>query len=312
MASLQNERFHGWIVREAIGAGGLAEVFRVEHSDDPRSHAALKVLRPERVGDSRHGDAIEREHEIMAALSHPAIPRARRLGEIQGRPALLMDLVPGRSLVVAAGEPGFAAARIYLELLAIVAHLHEAGLAHNDLKPENVIVRPDGRIALVDFGSARHPARTSLFRRFFGKPATVFGSATYVAPELVAGHQPSYASDVYSLGVCAFVLLTGEPPFTVSRSQRLRAAATQAAPSIRERLPQLPPRLAQPIDACLAKTPMQRPRDARVLLAALTGLDAALPPLPLGTALLTKRLTRRQTKRQTRQHTKGATRRITR
>jgi serine/threonine protein kinase len=294
VSDLINKHFHSWVVREAIGAGGLAEVFRVEHADDPRSRAALKVLRAERAAEPRHAQALAREQGVLESLDHPGIPKARRLGEVAGRPALLMDYVAGPTLAQAeAARAGFDRAKALLELAGIVAYLHGAGIVHNDLKPENAILADGGRVALVDFGSARQPRGTSLFRRFFGRQKTFTGTAAYVAPELIAGHQPTYASDVYSLGVCAFVALSGALPFAASsRSSRLRAHSRETAPSIRERLPRLTPRMAKAIDACLDKRPTARP-DIDSLVAALAGLEEVVPVATPRTRRFTMRTSKR-------------------
>jgi serine/threonine-protein kinase len=279
VTSLINEHFHNWVIRELIGAGGVAEVFRAEHADDPRSLAALKAMRPERAADKQHACDLEREHAMLTGLDHPGIPKPKRLGEIRGRPALLMDFVPGRTVAqLDAAKVGYDRARALVGLVGIVAYLHQRGIVHNDLKLENVILGEGGAVSLVDFGSARPAGGTSFFRRFFRKPTTVFGTVAYVAPELIAGHRPTVASDAYSLGICAFRLLGGAMPFDASsRSSRLRAHAQDAPPSIRERVAQLPPAMAKAIDACLDKRPMARP-DLPALAAALEGIEALLPP----------------------------------
>jgi serine/threonine protein kinase len=294
VSTLINRNFQSWIVREAIGAGGAAEVFRVEHADDPRSVAALKVLRAERAQERAQVQALTREHELLAELDHPGIPKARRLGEIDGRPALLMDFVPGRTVaqLETSGE-GYGRASVLRSLAGIVAYLHRLEIVHNDLKPENLILASTGALALVDFGSARTPHRTSLFRRFFGRPKGLFGTVAYVAPELIAGHQPTFASDLYALGICSFMILSSALPFAASsRSSRLRAHANETPPSIRERLPQLPPRMAKTIDACLDKRPTARP-DADAFVAALDGLERFLPPDTPRSRRFTMRTSRR-------------------
>jgi serine/threonine-protein kinase len=303
MAELTNQHFHGWVVREMVGSGGAAEVYRADHVDDARARAALKVLRPERQQDKRQVQALTAEFALLERLKHAGLPHGRRLGEIAGRAALLMDFVPGTTLAkLQSSSAWFDPARTFISLLDIAAYLHRSGVVHNDLKLENCLIDDDGRLWLVDFGSAREPARTSIFRRFFGKaPTAVFGTAAYIAPEVLAGHHPSYASDVYALGVCAFAILAGELPFgAASRTQRLHAHQVEAPPSIRDRLPQLPPRMIKAIDACLAKSPMSRPGDANDLLTALTGLQQALPP----PSKITGRITKRQGRRSSRSGTK--------
>jgi serine/threonine-protein kinase len=276
--SLINANVGPFVVRELIGAGGVAEVYRAEHMDDHKS-LALKVLRPERLGEKDKVKAFQDEFRWLSQLRHPGIPVARRTSEIQGRPCFLMDLVPGDAMAALQTKgrqiPGVAALG---GLAAIVAYLHERRLIHNDIKLENAMLRPDGGVALVDFGSVKEVQADNVITRFFTRtPKTIFGTATYLAPELIAGKRPTLSTDVYALGVCAFMLLTGKPPFDEARvSGRLRANASQQPPSIRERLPQLTPALGQAIDSCLAKTAEERPADARVFLASIKDLPRSL------------------------------------
>jgi len=150
-------------------------------------------------------------------------------------------------------------------------------VVHADLKLENVILRPTGNLVLVDFGNAREMVTKSFFARIFSpSKSRVFGTPTYLAPELMKGEQPSYASDVYSLGVCAFVLLSGEPPFHAnSRTGRLKANLKEEAPSIRSRCTELPGQAAVAIDRCLSKSPDERPASAESLLGMIKMLAPA-------------------------------------
>jgi eukaryotic-like serine/threonine-protein kinase len=152
-------------------------------------------------------------------------------------------------------------------LVEITAYLHSKQIVHNDLKLENVILGPNGKISLVDFGNARRQQKKGLIARMFARKEPIFGTPTYLAPELIAGEgEPSYRSDLYSLGVCCFILLTGEPPFVFDRkSARLRAAVNQAAPSLASRKTGLSPVFVKLVDACLSKDPSMRPEDAQRL-----------------------------------------------
>ena len=165
------------------------------------------------------------------------------------------------------------------ELCDIVEHLHSRNIVHNDLKLENVLWRTTGGVVLVDFGNVRRlgPVReiTSMFLR---EPPRAFNTATYVAPELLTGGKATCASDVYALGVCAFLVLTGQPPFTdKTQSAKLRAHATATPPAIRGRIPTLPAAQAQVMDACLAKFASARPT-ARDLASAVRSLVRKIAP----------------------------------
>jgi serine/threonine protein kinase len=260
-----------YIIRELIGIGGVAEVYRAQHLDLSRE-CAIKVMRAERAEEKEKVKAFNLEYEVLHRLSHPGIPAAQRQGEIDGRPCFQMDLIAGETLssLVTQGAtiPG---PSVLQEITGIVAYLHEKKIVHNDLKLENMILRPDGGVTLIDFGNVRE-IKDGVITRFFTKNKVdqIFGTVTYLAPELLNGKKPTPQSDIYALGICAFLLLTGQPPFTVTRpSGRFRVHHEGKMPSIRERLPQLPSVISAGIDACLSKVPEQRPADAGTLLGIL-------------------------------------------
>jgi serine/threonine protein kinase len=184
---------------------------------------------------------------------------------------MIMDLMPGRPLHLLKEEKAnFDAQSAFLNLLEIVGYLHAEKVVHNDLKLENVLLSENGKVSLVDFGNARLAEKKGLFGKLFAKREPTFGTPTYLAPELIAGEgEPSFRSDCYSLAVCCFVLLTGDPPFTYDRkSARLRAAVNQAPPSLASRRTGLSSSFVRLIDSCLAKNPEQRPEDAQRLFSA--------------------------------------------
>lgn len=276
-ASLTTAVVGPYVLRELISAGGVAEVYRAQHRDDHKEYA-VKVIRPERQSEKHHAKAFADEFDLLCRLDHPQIPKARRKDEVRGRACMVIDLVPGRTLHVLREEnAGFDAFAAFRQIVAVTAYLHQQEIVHNDLKLENVILRPDGQIGLVDYGNARPVARKSLLHRLLKRKEPTFGTPTYLAPELISGEgEASFRSDVYSLGVCAFILLTGQPPFVYDRkSARLRAAVNQQAPSIRTRLPKLSPNLTRLIDSTLAKDPEHRPVDAIRLSEALRIVGAA-------------------------------------
>jgi serine/threonine protein kinase len=265
--TLINQSVGPYVVREPISAGGVAEVFRVQHRTD-HSVLALKVLRPERQAEKHHLKAFNDEFDLLSRLDHPGIPKARRREEIKGRACILMDFVPGQTLHALQSHAGrFDAITAFLQLTGITAYLHREGVVHNDLKLENAILRPDGSLALVDFGNARIGQKKGIFARLLGKREPTFGTPTYLAPELISGEgSPSFRSDCYSLAVCCFILLSGEPPFNYDRkSARLRAAVNQAAPTLRGRVPSVSSSFSKLVDTCLAKDPAQRLDSAEVL-----------------------------------------------
>ena len=273
---LTNLNLGPFILREMIGSGGIAEVYRADHRDDTGRDAgkqyAVKVMRPERAVEKQQVKNFLEEYDTISSLTHPAIPVVRRQGEIDGRPAFVMDLVPGKNLASLQAQPqAYPAVSCLAELCSVVAFLHQHDIIHNDIKLENCMLHTDGHLVLLDYGSVRFPRRTSLLKKLLlrDQPKTIFGTASYLAPELILGKRPTFRTDVYALGVCAFYLLTGKAPFNEARqSGRLQANLKQAPPSIAARLPDIHPTVAAIIDRCLAKDPEDRPAAATEVHAA--------------------------------------------
>ena len=264
MMSLVSAQVGPFILRDQIGLGGVAEVWQASHVEDGRLYA-VKLLRPERMSDPQHLKELETEFSVLEQLRHPAIPRGRRWVEIAGRPGFVMDYMPGENLatVVARKQP-INGLRCLMELADAVAFLHEKGLIHNDIKLENCILRPDGSLALLDFGSVKRIQWSQAITGLFRRPSQhVFGTATYLAPELISGKRPTVKSDIYALGVAGFMVMTGRAPFSAgTNEERLRANASETPPTLASRLPGIPPGPAMVIDRCLAKKPEVRPETA--------------------------------------------------
>jgi serine/threonine protein kinase len=278
--SLINATFGPLVIRELISAGGIAEVYRAQHLGDKRV-AAIKVMRSGMQADRRHRQAFLQEFELLQALHHPGLPSVHDQGEIKGRTCFVMDYLAGDPLhLVRKNHPHLNWPGLLVDLVGIVAYLHEQGIVHADVKLENAIYHSGGRLGLVDFGNARRYQGQGVLARWFGRKAQpTFGTPTYLAPELLRGAEPTFASDVYALGVCAFILLSGEPPFEATqRYSRLQANLSSPPPFIRTRCPDLPVVAAKTIDACLAKNPASRPADAQQVLVGLKELAATPKP----------------------------------
>ena len=282
---LVNKSFGNMVLRECIGMGGAAEVWRAERVSDHQPFA-IKVLRPERAEDKYIVRCFEREIEALGDLKHPAIPALRGKGTVEGLPAFAMDYVPGTNLAVLMGKGSvFPALKALTTLVEVTAFLHEQEMVHNDIKLDNAVLSNDGsgRLWLVDFGNIRRVGRFNpLSALFFRSPVKVFGTATYLAPELLSGKKATKQSDIYALGVCCFILLSGKPPYASAATQSSRLRANQRADpaAIGGRVRGIPPGAAQVIDDCLAKEPGDRPKDVKMLLSAVRSLAGRLPEMP--------------------------------
>src|SRR2546423_632217 len=243
----------------------MSEVWAADDLELGRA-VALKLLGPE-ADPAR----FEREARAAAALSHPNVTQLFDYGKWEGRPYMVLELVPRGTLEdrLRDGQalPDAEAARIAHEVAAGLAHAHERGLVHRDLKPANVLFDVDGRAKIADFGIARMGGAGTLT-----EAGTLLGTAAYISPEQAAGDPATTASDVYSFGVILFRMLTGRLPFEAQEPMELVAMPRDAPPPpVSAFRPDAPPGLARVADACLAKDPRGRPPDGGALLAALGG-----------------------------------------
>ena len=262
-----------------LGSGGMSEVWAAEDLELERA-VALKLLGLE-ADPARFG----REARAAAALAHPNVTQLFDYGKWEGRPYMVLELVPGGTLEDRLRDarplPDAETARIAAEIAAGLAHAHERELVHRDLKPANVLFDGDGRAKIADFGIARISGAGTLT-----EAGTLLGTAAYISPEQAAGETATAASDVYSFGVILFRMLTGRLPFEAQEPLELVALHRDAPPPpVAAFRPDAPARLARLADASLAKDPQERPPDGRALAAALSDgteePEAATMILPL-------------------------------
>jgi serine/threonine-protein kinase len=270
---------------EQIAAGGVGQVWRATDLLLERP-VAVKVLRPEYAD---HSDTLERfrkEARHAGALSHPRVAQVYDFGHAgpNASPYLVMEFVDGPSLADlladSPADPVFA-----LDVVAQVADglsaAHRAGLVHRDVKPGNILIGPEGRVKVTDFGIAHAIGQTPVT-----DPALVMGTSQYLAPERIAGGPGTPASDLYSLGIVLHECLTGTPPYDGTPAEVM-------ASHLYLPLPPLPASVPHELDALIAqltaKDPGRRLRDARDLAALASRLrdsiaaGPALVPVPVPT-----------------------------
>ncbi len=261
-----------------IAGGGMAEVFEVE---DPESgeHLALKLHTAE-GGLAR----FNREYEAMSRLNHPNIARVYSYGVHHDKPWMTMELVDGQQVaqwLQKQGKPGSpsrmsAALRVAYDIARALDHIHRRDLIHRDLKSANVLVLADGRVKLLDFGSARIQD---------GAPITVegefIGTFAYAAPEQILGDPMDGRTDLYALGVLLYRMVTGKLPFRATEPAALaRQHVKEKAAPIRDLVPSAPERLENLISRLLAKDPLARLRtgaDVAEAIEAIAGVTLGLP-----------------------------------
>jgi len=243
---------------ELAATGGMALIYRA-YDRGFRGPVAVKVLRPELAVHARSVDTFAAEYDVLRRVHHPGIVRIFDLGYVARVPYLVMDWIDGQTLATLVDDgplAGHGAAAIGAQIARALAAVHEVGIVHCDVKPDNVMVahRRDGdplRVQLIDFGVARLPAPT--------KPVhLVTGTPVYMAPEQWHG-TPEAASDVYALGCVLYELLTGAPPFAGSYAEVMTAHMERAPEPIRRWRPDVPKVLEDQVLAMLAKAPAARP-----------------------------------------------------
>ena len=177
-----------------VGRGGMAIVWRATDLQLERD-VAIKIISDVLAGDPRFVARFEREARLAAALNHPNLVKVFDFSVEEERPFLVMEYVPGGTLVEARGRPLDVPA-LARDLLDAVAHIHAAGILHRDIKPANVLLGADGSPRLTDFGIARGEETTGLTQT-----GQVLGTLRYIAPEVAAGEPATVQSDLYGLGV---------------------------------------------------------------------------------------------------------------
>ncbi len=257
--ALLNQRYK---ILSQIGAGGMALVFKAQDMSLGRP-VAVKVLRETYTADGEFLNRFLHEARAAANLAHPNIVTVHDFGEDQGRYYMVMEYVEGKNLKDIIRDEGplniDRALDYTIQVCTGVGYAHRAGLVHCDLKPQNVLVTPEGRIKVTDFGIARalasiHPGEVN---------EIVWGSPQYFSPEQAAGEAPTPASDVYSIGVMLFEMLTGKPPFQAENPQDLSMKHLQEEPPpLSLYNPSTPDAVERIIRKVLAKEPAARYRTA--------------------------------------------------
>ncbi|GAA1921426.1 hypothetical protein GCM10009775_12330 [Microbacterium aoyamense] len=272
-----------------IAIGGMGEVWEATDHVIGRT-VAIKILKDEYMGDPGFLERFRAEARHAALVNHEGIASVFDYGEEAGSAFLVMELVPGEALSTILERDGALSTDKTLDIVAqtsaALQAAHAAGLVHRDIKPGNLLITPDGRVKITDFGIARIADQVPLTAT-----GQVMGTVQYLSPEQASGHPASPATDTYSLGIVAYECLAGKRPFT-GESQVAIAMA-----QINEQPPPLPPTVAVPVQnlvmAMIAKKPEDRPASAAAVARAATALRrgdlaaaaAAVPAIATGVAV---------------------------
>jgi serine/threonine protein kinase len=259
-----------------LGHGGMATV-ELAHDTELDRPVAIKRLAENLAANEEYKQRFLREARLAARLSHPNIVAVYDAGAEHGVPYIVMEYVEGETvsdLLRRRGrlEPAEAVAQA-LQACSGLETAHEAGLVHRDIKPQNLLITPDGTLKIADFGIARSLDGTKLTQA-----GTVLGTAAYLAPEQAAGEQVTATADIYALGAVLYELLTGRPPYEADSLAELFAKQTEGSITpLRELAPVAPARLEDAVMHALARAPEYRPESAAAFAAELAATPTVVP-----------------------------------
>jgi eukaryotic-like serine/threonine-protein kinase len=273
---------------ELIGKGGMSSVFKAHDRLLDRS-VAIKVLHPQFTEDEEYVERFRREARSVAQLSHPNIVTVIERGEDSGRQYIVFEYVQGENLKQLLERTGpmsaYEALGMALQMARALSFAHGRGLIHRDVKPQNVLLNAEGQAKMTDFGIAR-----SVDVQGVTITGTVLGTSEYIAPEQARGQQVDAQTDVYSLGVVLYELLTGSVPYDGDNFVTVALRhVNEPVPSLLEQRPDAPPRLALAVERAMAKSPDERYESMDELVEELEDCLAELDPSSEDATMITRR-----------------------
>jgi serine/threonine protein kinase len=289
MTDETNKRIGDYQILDELGSGGMGRVWRVRNVISDRIEA-MKVLLPDLAGRQELAARFLREIKLMASLNHPNIAQLRTAFTADNQLYMVMEYVEGTTMAdkLEHGAIAVPDALNYIgQVLSAVSYAHQQNVIHRDIKPANMMITPQGVIKLMDFGIARAGEDRSLTMT-----GTTMGSLSYMSPEQVKGEPSDARSDLYSVGVSLYEMVTGQRPFVATSDYSIMAAHVKEAPKPPVELhPGLPAALNEIILMAIAKDPALRFQTADAFRNALSSVPVAASPVVSQAALDASTLT---------------------
>ena len=262
IGSLVDNRYR---VTARIGHGGMAEVYE-GHDIMRKRTVAIKLIREDVMNNPVNLISFTNEATIAASLNHPNIVKVYNHGTIDGVPYIANEYIKGQNLKEVldfrSSLPLNEAIDYMIQLADALSYAHQHGIVHRDIKPDNLYAMGDGTIKLGDFGIAQTDATTKMT----GKETDIVGSVHYLAPEITSGKPATAQSDIYSVGVTFFELITGHVPYIKSSAIDIAIAhVKEKFPSPKKYLPNCPKEVERIIFKCVKKNPKERYASAEEL-----------------------------------------------
>ena len=284
--TLINTLFDGrYRILRKLGSGGMANVYLAEDEDLGR-RVAIKILSERYANDESFNERFRREAKSAASLSHPNIVSIYDRGEADGIPYIAMEVIEGRSLkelILTRGPLPLATAIDYThQILDALRFAHRNGIIHRDIKPHNILLGAENRAKVTDFGIARAGASQMT------EVGSIMGTAQYLSPEQARGAPVTAASDLYSVGIVLYEMLTGQVPFSGDSAIEIAMKHLNETPRPPSSLrPELTPELDQVVLRALAKNPEDRYQASEEFSADLDRVEAGIPIAPETSAAAT-------------------------